>query len=80
MVSFDPKDYTPDVQAYMRTEWLAADNPMYKGETYINTLGIEYEVLADAPAGNSHVRVKCNYWNGISGYAIREIPKIILCS
>ena len=77
MTSFDIKDYTPDVQAYIRSEWLAADNPMYAGERYINTLGVEYQVLEDAPAGESHVKVKRNH---SFGHSIQEIPKIILCS
>ena len=77
MTSFNINDYEPDVQQYMFDEWAAADNPMYRGEVYINTRGKVYRVLEDSMPGESYVKVEIqDKFGKYTGYR----PKIILIS
>lgn len=73
----DVNKYEPDVQNYIKQETEAEKIPMFKDDIFINSLGIAYKILEDAPQGCRFVRVKCNF---NYGSAIREIPKIILIS
>lgn len=69
--------YEPDVQNYIKQETEAEKIAMFKDDIFINSLGIAYKILEDAPQGCRFVRVKCNF---NYGSIIREIPKIILIS
>ena len=71
------EDYEPDVQEYIKTEQAAADRLMTKDEIYINSKGIHFLVLKDAPIGDPYVKVKCIDNLGVyRGYR----PKIVLIS
>ena len=71
------EEYELDVQEYIKMERNAADIPMKYNDTFTNSLGITYTVLADSPAGNIYVKTACDF---SYGSAIREIPKIVLIS
>ena len=74
---FDFSQYSPEVQQWVLQQMDDAMCPMRKGECYINSVGYEYRILEDSPAGELYVKAISDY--PIKG-SIRYISKAVILS